>query len=119
MSCHFECPDPVLIHDETLAEHLYHLAQEAVNNAIKHGKARNVTIALAVKGNGKLSIRDDGSGFTVGAPGHQPGLGLRIMNYRAQFIGGSLDVSSAPGLGTAVSCWFPVRPRKAEGSYAS
>ena len=118
VSCHFECPDPVLIYDETLAEHLYHLAQEAVNNAIKHGKARNVTIALAVNGTGKLSIRDDGSGFSVGAPGHQPGLGLRIMNYRAQFIGGSLEVSSTPGHGTVVSCWFPVR-RKAEGSHAS
>ena len=54
VSCHFECPDPVLIYDETQAEHLYHLAQEAVNNAIKHGKARNITIrALAVNGRGE------------------------------------------------------------------
>ena len=70
VSCHFECPEPVLIYDETLAEHLYHLAQEAVNNAIKHGKARNVTIALAVNGSGRRSLRDDGSGFRVGSSGH-------------------------------------------------
>jgi len=116
--CRFDCPDPVLIYDETLAEHLYHLTQEAVNNAIKHGNAKNVTIGLAVNGSGTLTIRDDGSGFATGVRGNQPGLGLRIMNYRAKFIGGSLDVHSSPGNGTVVCCRFPIRHRELKDSNA-
>ena len=117
--CRFDCPEPVLIYDDTLAEHLYHLTQEAVNNAVKHGNARNVTIGLAVNGDGTLTIRDDGSGFAAGVPGSQPGLGLRIMNYRAKFIGGSLDVRSSPGNGTLVKCRFPVRHHQSKDSHAS
>ena len=44
ISCRFECEEPVLIHENTLADHLYHIAQEAVNNAIKHGRAKNIMI---------------------------------------------------------------------------
>ena len=56
--------DPIVVHDDALADHLYHLAQEAVNNAIKHGRPKNIIIGLAVvKGGGVLTIRDDGCGF--------------------------------------------------------
>jgi len=109
IDCHFECPTPVLIFDETLAEHVYHMAQESVNNAIKHARARSVTIGLTeVNETGTLTVRDDGSGFEM-APGSQSGLGLRIMKYRARMIGGELDVESAPGQGTVVRCSFPIR----------
>ena len=108
VACRFECRDPVLVHDEALADHLYRLAQEAVTNAIKHGRARNITIGLAVvKGGGVLTIRDDGCGFDV-ASESQSGLGLRTMNYRAKMIGGSLSVQSSPNGGTVVSCLFPI-----------
>jgi PAS domain S-box-containing protein len=114
INCRFECPTAVLIFDEMLAEHVYHMAQESVNNAVKHAKARSVIIGLTEEnGTGTLTVRDDGAGFQMG-PGDLSGLGLRIMQYRAKMIGGSLDVKSAPGLGTVVSCTFPVRRLESE-----
>ena len=63
ISCRFECPLPVLISDIQVAQHLYRIAQEAVGNAIKHGRARNIEIRLeAHKGGKRLSIIDDGAG---------------------------------------------------------
>ena len=54
----------VLIHDDAMATHLYHIAQEAVNNAIKHGHARNILIRLSAEnGWGTLLISDDGAGI--------------------------------------------------------
>ena len=59
--CHFICDEPVLIEDINVATHLYHIAQEAVNNGIRHGKSRNIVIRLARKnGTGILTIQDDG-----------------------------------------------------------
>jgi signal transduction histidine kinase len=114
VACRFECRHPVLIHDGTLADHLFHLAQEAVNNAIKHGRPRNITIGLAsVNGRGTLTVQDDGLGFET-ASGSHSGLGLRIMRYRAKMIGGSLEVNSNPGMGTVVTCLFPTLRREME-----
>jgi PAS domain S-box-containing protein len=111
VDCRFECPVAVLVFDETLAEHVYYMAQESVNNAIKHAKARRITIGLTeANDTGSLTVRDDGSGFMMG-PGAHTGLGLRIMEYRARMIGGVLDVESAPGEGTVVRCSFPIRQR--------
>ena len=63
VSCRLQCENPVLIHDVSVATHLYHISQEAVSNAIKHGKARKIEIGLAASDNrGVLTIRDDGSG---------------------------------------------------------
>jgi len=112
--CRFECGEPVFVHEEVLAEHLYRLAQEAVTNAIRHGHARNITIGLAVvKGGGVLTIRDDGCGFDP-VPKGQPGLGIRIMNYRAKLISGSLSLQSSPQSGTVVRCHFPISDRPLE-----
>ena len=109
IACGFECRSPVLIHDETLADHLYYIAHEAVNNAINHGKAKHIAIRLtAGNGGGVLQIEDDGRGFQKTSIS-QSGLGLRIMNYRANMIGASLVVQSVPAEGTLVSCRFPVR----------
>lgn len=108
VACRFECRQPVLIHDGTLADHLFHLAQEAVNNAIKHGRPANIRIGLvSTNGRGTLKIQDDGLGFETASSAH-PGLGLRIMQYRAKMIGGSLEVNSHTGAGTTVSCIFPM-----------
>jgi len=106
-NCVFECSAPVVIRDGTVADHLYRLAQEAATNALKHGHARNITIGLAVvMGGGVLTIRDDGCGFELTR--QSPGLGLRIMSYRAKMISGALSVESSPGRGTAVKCMFPI-----------
>jgi PAS domain S-box-containing protein len=108
VACRFECRRPVLIHDGTLADHLFHLAQEAVNNAVKHGKPGSIVIGLVSEhGSGNLTVQDDGRGFDS-ASGSHSGLGLRIMQYRAKIISGSLEVNSHPGMGTKVSCQFPM-----------
>lgn len=118
VGCHFECGDSVFVQDRVLADHLYRLAQEAVTNAIKHGRPASVTIGLAVvKGGGVLTIRDDGCGFDVG-PGSESGLGLRIMDYRAKVINGSLSVQSSPNGGTVVRCMFPMADRMSEAQNA-
>jgi two-component system sensor kinase FixL len=114
VSCRFECDEPVFVHDAVQAEHLYRVAQEAVTNAIKHGHATRITIGLAmVKGGGVLTIRDNGRGFEV-VPKSQPGLGMRIMTYRAKMIGGSVNVQSSRDGGTMVRCQFPIESRQEE-----
>jgi PAS domain S-box-containing protein len=107
--CQFECPEPVLIEDVNAATHLYHIAQEAVNNGIRHGKSKKIVIGLARKnGTGVLTIEDDGVGFPA-KPASQPGVGLSIMNYRAGVVGGSLKVQPNDGPGITVTCLFPIR----------
>lgn len=107
--CRFHCDRPVHIHDVNVATHLYRIAQEAVNNAIRHGKPREILIRLFAKnGTGTLLISDDGSGFAR-KPGESPGVGLSIMDYRADMIGGSLKVQSNDDHGVSVTCIFPIR----------
>jgi two-component system CheB/CheR fusion protein len=119
VACRFECSDSVFVHDEARADHLYRLAQEAVTNAIKHGRAGTIAVGLAVvMGGGALTIRDDGCGFDV-APKSQSGLGLRIMSYRAKMIGGSLSVQSSLNGGTVVRCLFPIAGRTFEAQNAT
>jgi signal transduction histidine kinase len=108
VSCRFQCLSPVLIHDDTVATHLYYIAQEAVNNAIKHGHARQIVIRLAaVRNQGALTIQDDGCGIGNIVPGKK-GVGLHLMNYRARMVGGSLEVQRVGGGGTTVTCLFPL-----------
>jgi signal transduction histidine kinase len=107
--CHFECREPVFIEDVNVATHLYHIAQEAVNNGIRHGKSRNIVIGLSRQnGIGILTIQDDGDGFPKNQAG-QPGVGLSIMSYRADIVGGSLKVQPNEGQGVTVTCAFPIR----------
>ena len=108
IECRFECDHPVLIHDDAVANHLYRIAQEAVNNAIKHGNASRILIDLSplVDADGEgvtLSITDDGLGLPEDA-GSSPGMGLHIMSYRAKTIGGTLRIQRCPQGGTAVTC---------------
>ena len=108
VNCRFHCFTPVLIHDDAVATHLYYIAREAVNNAIKHGHAREIIIRLAAdQHQGALTIQDDGYGIGSTVPGNK-GMGLHLMNYRARVIGGALTVQRMPVGGTMVSCLFPV-----------
>jgi PAS domain S-box-containing protein len=110
VSCHFQCFTPVLIHDDTVATHLYYIAREAVNNAIKHGHARHIVIRLAaVERQGALTIQDDGFGIGNTTPGNK-GMGLHLMHYRARMAGGLLEIQRAVVGGTMVTCLFPVVP---------
>jgi PAS domain S-box-containing protein len=108
VACRFQCEEEVLIHDESMATHLYRIAQEAVNNAIKHGRPKSVVIRLfSGEGEGTLLIQDDGKGIERPRVPHT-GVGLHIMNYRAGMIGGSLEVRRESPRGTAVICRFPI-----------
>jgi len=112
ITCRFECGRPVLIHDVTTATHLYHIAREAVNNAVKHGEPQNIVIQLnAERDRGTLLIEDDGRGIPEFPAGNQ-GMGLHIMNYRAGMIGGSLEVRRAGSGGTVVLCNFPLKEQE-------
>jgi PAS domain S-box-containing protein len=114
VSCRFQCFAPVLIHDDTVATHLYYVAREAVNNAIKHGHASEIIIRLAAnQEQGALTISDNGSGITE-VPSNNGGMGRHLMNYRASVIGGSLEIQRAASGGTRVTCIFPVQPPSAE-----
>jgi PAS domain S-box-containing protein len=107
LACHFDCDPPVPIYDETVAQHLYRIAQEAVNNAIKHAHGKNIAIGLYADGDGiSLSIRDDGCGLPRNVR-NSTGMGLHIMNYRAKMIGATLQVEASTHdghTGTVVTC---------------
>src|SRR6476646_9221897 len=90
-----------------VSDQLYRIAQEAVRNAIEHGAAREVLIQLTFgHRNMVLTVQDDGQGFDTKSNGH--GMGLRIMRYRAQCIGGSCEVQAGPTQGTLVHCRVPL-----------
>ena len=106
VACGFECPQPVLVRDHASATHLYRIAQEAINNAIKHGKARQIAVRLTAQSNqASLTVIDDGRGFVV-KPEQTSGMGLRIMKYRAGMIGATLEIRRANGRGMLVACLF-------------
>jgi len=90
--------------------HLYRIAQEAVNNAAKHGGARKVTIVLNRSEDSlRLAVADDGKGMAPLLDETQ-GMGLHSMRYRARALGGELKIDSNPSEGTIVSCEIPNRP---------
>ena len=103
--CHWEHTgaEPNIDHNRAL--HLYRIAQEAVSNSVKHGHAKNVTISLDVDNpNLRLKVIDDGSGLSPKTVAN-PGLGLRIMRYRAKMIDALLTVERAGSAGgTIVTC---------------
>ena len=108
--CVFECEPPVLVHDPAVATHLYRIAQEAVSNAIKHGKARRIVIRLRDAGERNvLLVKDDGVGLPKVLP-KTKGMGLHIMRYRAGMIGGAFMVERDLDGGTSVVCSVP-RPQ--------
>jgi len=89
-----------------IALHLYYIVLEAVANAVKHGRAKNVLITLEPSSDRfLLNIRDDGIGFSPPTAA-QTGMGIRIMQYRARVIGATLSLQSRPESGTEVSCLF-------------
>lgn len=104
IDCQFVCDEPSLLPDADAATHLYRIAQEAVNNALKHGRARRIRITLVQRSRSwEVCIEDNGRGFKPAEQGRS-GLGLRMMQYRAQLIGAALEIDSEPRKGTRISC---------------
>lgn len=109
VDCSFECKATCSVRDDTAALHLYHIAQEAVTNAVKHGRPEKILIRLDERDDHvQLEVIDDG----VGIPDSEDrgrGLGLHIMNYRAGALDGTLEVRRNSGGGTRIRCSIPLR----------
>ena len=105
VSCIFDCDNLVLIHDNVVATHLYRIAQEAISNSIKHGRAKTIIIELSLLSERGLvlKISDDGVGLSEANLGGA-GIGMHSMAYRARMIGGTLDVQPGARGGTVVTC---------------
>ena len=101
--CVFECAQPVRVADAQIAGHLYRIAQEAVNNALKHAapsgnphRPRATRRRAGARG-GRRRRRPAGN-----APPPNDGIGLRVMRYRVRLIGGVLEIGSPPAGGTRI-----------------
>ena len=115
ISCRFRGEGDVraAVADNTTATHLYRIAQEAISNAVRHGKARSVDLTLRTGGECfTLSIADDGVGFAgAGAPAvsdaQTEGIGLKTMAYRAKLINAILEIRPGREGGVVVTCSLP------------
>ena len=109
VGCTFRHDNAVLVDDQTVATHLLRIAQEATNNAIKHGEARHVLLTLKSTKTGiTLSIEDDGIGISRKLP-VSSGMGMQSMKHRAEVIGAEFSIRRADKRGTVVSCTLPLR----------
>jgi PAS domain S-box-containing protein len=110
-SCAFACDQPLGRLDREAERHLFRIAQEAVNNAVAHGKAKRIEIRLdAQGGEGLLTVLNNGMGMpeSLRPP---DGIGLHNMAYRALLIGGRIEVRRRSRGGTTVLCAFPLSGR--------
>lgn len=108
--CVFQCDPPVEVRDPAAATHLFRIAQEAVNNSLKHSKARGISMHLARLGPCvELTVEDDGRGLPR-KQSQEPGMGLKVIHHRARLIGGRLHVHSTPGKGVRIVCSLPTPP---------
>lgn len=105
--CQYTCDETVNVRNPEAALQLYRIAQEAISNALRHGDASEVSIYLEAMddGRGRLMIRDNGKGVPYPLP-KTLGLGLRIMQYRAELLGANVDIAPSHGGGTEVACTF-------------
>ncbi|HVF70494.1 MAG TPA: PAS domain S-box protein [Chthoniobacterales bacterium] len=108
VSCHFKAARGVRVPDETVGLHLYRVAQEAVNNALKHSEAKNILISLDRNTqNICVSVQDDGKGFVQRR--RSKGLGLHMMRYRANALGGELKIERRRSGGMEITCVIPIK----------
>jgi signal transduction histidine kinase len=91
---------------------IFRIAQEALQNAVRHAKARQVTVLLRSADRGlQLAVQDDGCGFDPKLQRDRPSLGLSSMLERAHLQEGHLDIESSPGHGTSIVVWVPLKDR--------
>jgi len=103
INCVLHGDELIPIHDATVANQLYRIAQEAVTNSVKHAAASHIDIRLAMDGSELcLSIVDDGLGFPDNP--RSEGLGLHLMRHAAALSGGTFDIRRNGGKGTIATC---------------
>jgi PAS domain S-box-containing protein len=117
ITCHMNFEELLRV-SETAAAHVYRIVQEALTNVVRHSGATEVSISLdALEGELHLRVADNGRGLSALPLDRPEGLGLRIMRYRAQMIGGDLTIELAGNGGTSVHCSFPIEPGPARGPH--
>ncbi|HXD00234.1 MAG TPA: PAS domain-containing protein [Verrucomicrobiae bacterium] len=108
--CDADCQEGVVLRDQAAATHLYRIALEAVQSAVKHAGATRILISLRRDGdNLQLSITDNGQDADS-RNSHEAGVELNIMRYRANMAGGALEVHPNPFGGTVITCSCPQKP---------
>ena len=108
ISCSFSCSGDAEIDDITITTHLFRIAQETTNNAIKHSMAHNLSIELrADEREMDMIIADDGVGIDQKARPERSSMGLMTMNFRAQLIGARLTMTTQEGQGTRITITLP------------
>jgi signal transduction histidine kinase len=104
IDCRFEGEQTVAVKDDLSATQLFRIAQEALRNAVEHAEPTRILVILRQRdGQVALEVRDNGKGLPATSR-DAPGVGLRIMRYRANLIGASFSVESTPGEGTTMRC---------------
>lgn len=110
IQCRFELGNMAQVKTKSVSTHLYRIAQEAVNNAIKHSRAKAILLRLAAEeGRLRLDIEDDGIGIPPARLKEARGMGLHIMDYRARTIGGTFCCRPGSTGGTRICCCVPAR----------
>jgi len=105
--CQFECPVPVPIGAQMVATHLYRIAQEAAQNALRHAHPTSIIFRLESDADCvSLTVTDDGCGLPDNCS--SKGLGLELMHYRARTLGADLEVRRGAECGTVVRCVLPI-----------
>lgn len=108
LACHFECDLATPLPTPDVAEHLFHIAQEAIANAARHGQASIINLCLdAAEDELALTITDDGAGHAESFH-NQNGLGLRLMRHRADLIGATFQIENLTTRGIRVTCTLPL-----------
>ena len=116
LPCRFTARGDISVPDIEVATHLYRIAQEAVNNAARHGDPEKILLdIIREKDQLILRVRDDGKGIPESLANldrlemlqASEGMGLRIMKYRSEMIHGALEIRALPGGGTQVTCILP------------
>jgi signal transduction histidine kinase len=110
--CTFTSSGQVIGCDEHTATNLYRIAQEAINNATRHGRALQIAVSLEANGP-RLTLRIEDDGLGISSSGSS-GMGLAVMRYRARLSGGELQISRPPGGGTVVTCTAQIQQPERE-----
>jgi two-component system NarL family sensor kinase len=88
---------------------IYRMVQELVANILKHAKATEIMVQLMMDENStSLTVEDNGKGFDLNTLQHKNGAGIRNINYRVQYLNGTLDIDTTPGSGTSVNIQLPI-----------
>ncbi len=109
INCSVNNEESISLHNNMQGMHLYRIAQESISNAVKHGKASNITLDLKTEnGSLKLSVKDDGIGFSKSQKKQKKtGMGINIMRYRANILSGRIEIFETDNQETKVVCTIP------------